>query len=183
MTSEARYTDLVAGTGGREPEFPLVCRRSARSVGTTTMSRLLCIACMGAAFLLFADAAGAAQHSSRLALASVGAGQPSSITVSLSISFVPGVRALEAPTSRRTMRLTQQAPEGADVQGDVVDMSGLAIDQENGQVFVPGTGWLDADTFWELIYESPEKYPDAQLYYELFLLRMPPIDTSGSTGG
>jgi hypothetical protein len=49
------------------------------------------------------------------------------------------------------------APEtGSD---DVSDPTAFAVDAELRRVFVPGTGWITAEAFWDIYYHRPDELP------------------------
>ncbi len=51
------------------------------------------------------------------------------------------------------------AAEDADAgpAGSTMDMA--EFDLEQGRVFIPERGWVDADSFWEIYYEYPRQLP------------------------
>ena len=50
-------------------------------------------------------------------------------------------------------------PPGGAAAGSQVEPSSVTVDLETQRIFLPTTGWLTADAFWDLYYNHPEQLP------------------------
>ena len=75
----------------------------------------------------------------------------------------PGIRDLPDP-AMQPVRLAPADPAGRPRQKDQPvrhkpvpkNPTGFTVDLDNRRVFMPTTGWLDAETFWDTYYRAPQ---------------------------
>jgi len=51
--------------------------------------------------------------------------------------------------------LTEESPSSVEIA-----ISPVVVDLENRLVFLPSTGWLSEDAFWDIYFNEPQKLPD-----------------------
>lgn len=95
----------------------------------------------------------------------------------------------QRPQSAGVIRAVRQVPDPAMEQQTVRDMQStvavtgdptlqsqedpdrFTVDQQKNRVFIPGKGWIDAATFWDIYFTNPQELPEEMDHLALHSLR------------